>query len=67
MNQLHRLRPLISFISHISIRPIHLSSIRSIEWSDIDEYTNKVNASVFLTTDVYEKDGKRILILISSI
>jgi hypothetical protein len=57
MNQLHHLRPLISLICRTPIRPFHLSSIRSIEWSDIDEYTNKVNTSVFLTTDVYEKDG----------
>jgi hypothetical protein len=61
MNQIHRFHPLISFIYRTSIRPFHLSSIRSIEWSDIDEYTNKVNTSVFLTTDVYEKDGNLIL------
>jgi len=58
MNQLFRLRPLISSICQTSIRPFHFSSIRSIDWADIDEYTNKVNTSVFVTTDVYEKDGK---------
>ncbi len=57
MNQAYRFRPLISFISRTPIRPFHLSSIRSINWGDIDEYTNKVNTSVFITTDVYEKDG----------
>lgn len=62
MNQVNRLRPLISFICRPSIRPFHLSSIRSIEWSDIDEYTNKVNSSVFLTTDVYEKDGNTTIL-----
>jgi small subunit ribosomal protein S18 len=62
MNQIDRFRPLISFIYRTPIRPIHLSSIRSIEWSDIDEYTNKVNTSVFLTTDVYEKDGNIVCI-----
>jgi hypothetical protein len=58
MNQVYFFRPLISLIYRTSIRPFHLSSTRSIEWADIDEYTNKVNASVYLTTDVYEKDGK---------
>lgn len=57
MNQVCRFRPLISFLTRTAIRPIHLSSKRSINWADIDEYTNKVNTSIFLTTDVYEKDG----------
>lgn len=58
MNQINRVRPLISFVCQTAIRrPFHLSSSRSINWADIDEYTNKVNTSVYLTTDVYEKDG----------
>ncbi|CAF3381225.1 unnamed protein product [Rotaria sp. Silwood1] len=57
---MYRFRPSISFIWRTSIRPFHLSSIRSIDWADIDEYTNKVNTSVFLTTDVYEKDDEWI-------
>ena len=57
INQIYRFRSLISFLCRTSIRPFHLSSIRAIEWADIDEYTNKVNTSIFLTTDVYEKDG----------
>lgn len=57
MNKIYHFRPLISLIYRTTIRPFHLSSIRSIDWADIDEYTNKVNQSVFLTTDVYEKDG----------
>jgi len=64
MNQVYLFRPLISLIYRTSIRPFHLSSIRSIEWADIDEYTNKVNTSVYLTTDVYEKDGNTNTIFI---
>ncbi|CAF1560829.1 unnamed protein product, partial [Adineta ricciae] len=60
MNQILRFRPVISLLSRASIRPFHLSSTRSIEWADIDEYTNKVNSSVFITTDVYEKDDEWI-------
>jgi hypothetical protein len=67
MNQLFHFRPLISFISRTSIRSFHLSATRSIDWSDIDEYTNKVNTSVFLTTDVYEKDGNINLVCLSLI
>jgi hypothetical protein len=67
MNQVYRFRPLISSIYRTSIRPFHLSSIQSIEWSDIDEYTNKVNTSVPLTTDVYEKDGNTTIDMISLI
>ncbi|CAF0957062.1 unnamed protein product [Didymodactylos carnosus] len=39
-------------------RLFSFSAIRHINWEDIDEYTNKVNQSVFLTTDVYEKDDE---------
>ncbi|UJR35722.1 hypothetical protein I4U23_028472 [Adineta vaga] len=60
MNQLLRFRSIVSFLNRTPIRPFHLSSTRSIEWADIDEYTNKVNNSVFLTTDVYEKDDEWI-------
>ncbi|CAF1342702.1 unnamed protein product [Adineta steineri] len=60
MNQVYRFRPLISFLYRTPIRSFHLSSARSIEWSDIDEYTNKVNTSVYLTTEVYEKDDEWI-------
>ena len=60
MNQILRFRLVNSLLSRASIRPFHLSSTRSIEWADIDEYTNKVNSSVFITTDVYEKDGTNI-------
>jgi hypothetical protein len=65
MNQVCRFRPLISLLCRTPIRAFHLSSRRSIEWADIDEYTNKVNTSVFLTTDVYEKDGNISIIIIS--
>ena len=57
MHRMKLFHPLISLISRPAVRPFHLTSARSINWDDIDEYTNKVNTSVFLTTDVYEKDG----------
>lgn len=57
MNRLYNLRSLKTFVSKLQARYFHLTTTRSIEWADIDEYTNKVNVSVPLTTDVYEKDG----------
>lgn len=57
MNQLFRSRSLINQIFRLPTRSFHLSSARSINWADIDEYTNKVNTSVYVTNDVYEKDG----------
>ena len=62
LNRMHHFRPWTSLIYHQSIRPFHLSATRSIDWADIDEYTNKVNTSIPLSTDVYDKDGKILLL-----
>lgn len=59
LNRIHHFRPWTSLI-----RSFHLSATRSIDWADIDEYTNKVNTSIPLTTDVYEKDGKILLLIL---
>lgn len=62
MNQLIQFRPLLQQIAtRLSIRSFHLSSSKSIDWADIDEYSNKVNTSIFITNDVYEKDGNKTL------